>query len=151
MGSTRRNTGNVTSTVHLDKLGEQMRANAYAVMDHYAPVVKEYAKINAPWHDISGNARNSIQAESGPVEDGYAIVLSGGMFYSVFLELSNERKYAILKPTLDRYNPEIGYAVAKSLGIDAKLPKFVNAPTVTMGPADNPNMIKMTVDYEKVI
>lgn len=65
------------------------------------------AKRNAPWEDRTTNARNSIQGDFGWREDQAVIRLSGNMHYSVYLELANEKKYAILKPTIDKNAPDI--------------------------------------------
>jgi len=65
------------------------------------------AKIKAPWTDRTGNARNSIQGKFGWKGNQAVITLSGNMNYSVYLELANEKKYAILKPTVDKWTPNI--------------------------------------------
>lgn len=65
------------------------------------------AKRNAPWTDRTGNARNSIQGGYGWDGDKLVIILSGNVSYFVYLELANEKKYAILVPTTEKYTPEI--------------------------------------------
>lgn len=65
------------------------------------------AKRSAPWTDRTGNARNSIQGTAGWDGETLKVILSGGMHYSVYLELAHEKKYAILKPTIDKNAPEI--------------------------------------------
>jgi hypothetical protein len=71
------------------------------------------AKARARWTDRTANARNSIQGSSG--WDGHLlkIMLYGNMNYSVFLELAHEKKYAILKPTIERNKAEIGRGYGK--------------------------------------
>ena len=65
------------------------------------------AKWGAPWTDRTTNARNSIQGDFGWRNDQAVISLSGNVDYFVYLELANEKKYAILKPTIDKHAPSI--------------------------------------------
>lgn len=65
------------------------------------------AKRKAPWTDRTSHARQSISGTSGWEGDKLKIVLSGGMAYSVYLELAHEKRYAILKPTIDKNAPDI--------------------------------------------
>ena len=69
---------------------------------YWAPLLERYAKENAPWVDRTGHARQGIQ---GLVEDMSSeaitsIVLKGGVYYQVFLELANAGRYAIILPTI---------------------------------------------------
>lgn len=59
------------------------------------------AKRNAPWTDRTGNARKSITG-SGPevTPTNMRAALAIGMYYGVFLELSNGGKYRIVWPTV---------------------------------------------------
>lgn len=65
------------------------------------------AKKDAPWTDRTGNARNSIQGKFITRPGVSRISLSGNMAYSPELELGYEKKYAILKPTMFKYGPDI--------------------------------------------
>ena len=65
------------------------------------------AKSNGPWTDRTAAARNSIQGDFGWRGNLVVITLSGNMDYSVYLELAMERKYEILRPTVNRNAPEI--------------------------------------------
>ena len=71
------------------------------------------AKKKAPWTDRTANARNSIQGGAGWRQRKLVITLSGNMEYSVWLELANEKRYAILYPTIKRNAPEILRAYKK--------------------------------------
>lgn len=59
------------------------------------------------WRTRTGNARESINGTSGWEGGKLKVVLSGGMDYSVYLELAHEKQYAVLKPTIDKNAPEI--------------------------------------------
>ena len=65
------------------------------------------AKANAPWTDRTTHARQSIKGGADWEGKQLKVVLSGGMDYSPYLELAHEKKYAILKPTIDKNAPEI--------------------------------------------
>ena len=59
-----------------------------------------YMKYNAPWTNRTGHARQRL---TGTVEDdpkGYRIKLAHGVNYGIHLECANEKKYAILEPTI---------------------------------------------------
>lgn len=84
---------------------QKMAIQIYA--DTAAKKMMKEAKRNAPWIDRTGHARQNIEGSSGWEGDKHRIVLSGGMDYSVYLELAHEKKYAILKPTIDKNAAEI--------------------------------------------
>lgn len=75
--------------------------------DTAAKKMEAEAKRNAPWTDRTSNARNSIRGYHTWQGKRCSIVLSGNMDYSPWLELSNEKKYAILLPTIKRNTPEV--------------------------------------------
>lgn len=66
------------------------------------------AKTNAPWIDRTGNARQSIRGYTEWVNNHTLnIGISGGMDYSPYLEFCNNKKYAILYPTLLKHKNDI--------------------------------------------
>jgi len=75
--------------------------------DSAAKKMEAEAKRNAPWTDRTTNARQSLAGGAGWDGTKLKVILSGGMDYSVYLELAHEKKYAILKPTLDKNAPAI--------------------------------------------
>lgn len=97
----------VKNNFNPQKAAKQVRAAIGAYADTAAKKMEGEAKMNAPWADRTGNARNSIQGDFGWQGNKAVITLSGNMDYSVYLELAHEKKYAILKPTIDRNAPEI--------------------------------------------
>ena len=67
-----------------------------------------YAKQKAPWTDRTGKARERLKASVKKESDfKYEITLAHGVDYGVWLELANEKKYAIISPTLKYYGPLI--------------------------------------------
>jgi hypothetical protein len=59
------------------------------------------AKLNAPWTDRTGNARQGLHG--GAVLEGtdFVIYIAHTMTYGVYLELCNAGNFAILMPTLE--------------------------------------------------
>lgn len=97
----------VKNNFNPQKAAKQVRAAIGAYADTAAKKMEAEAKRNAPWQDRTGNARNSIQGNFGWQGNKAVISLSGNKEYSVYLELAHEKKYAILKPTIDRNAPEV--------------------------------------------
>lgn len=70
--------------------------------------VEDYARINARWHDRTGNARASLTGladNSNAGNDEWEIILYGGMPYSIWLETRWGGKYAIIRPTIETEAP----------------------------------------------
>jgi len=69
--------------------------------------MEAYAKTNAQWKDRTGNARQTIKGFSEVSGTKVIVGVSGNMEYSPKLELGYEKKYAILYPTIQKYQGEI--------------------------------------------
>lgn len=72
-----------------------------------AAQMESYAKQNAPWQDRSGDARRRMQGKCERREYGVRIILSGGVYYAVYLEYAMKKRWAILWPTIRKLGPEI--------------------------------------------
>lgn len=72
-----------------------------------AAKLEQVAKDEAPWQDRTGNARQTIAGVADWAADTFRVGIAGNMNYSVYLELANEKKYAILWPTINKMTPEI--------------------------------------------
>ncbi len=106
----------VENNMNFDEVARRVKAGIGLFGDTEAKRMEAYAKENRPWIDRTGNARNSIQGKFGWRGNDATIRLSGNMPYSVWLELAYGKKYAILKPTIERHAPAIlkGYKKAVS-------------------------------------
>lgn len=69
--------------------------------------VESYAKMNAPWEDQTGNARNGLTASV--FEEGGEIVLelAHTVDYGYWLEVIQDGRFAIIMPTLEAVGPEV--------------------------------------------
>ena len=97
----------VKNNFNPQKAAKQVRATIGAYADTAAKKMEAEAKKNAPWQDRTGNSRNSIQGDFNWQGNKAIIALSGNVDYFVYLELAMEKRYSILKPTIDRNAPEI--------------------------------------------
>lgn len=97
----------VTNNTNFKAVEKKIRTAIGVYADTAAKKMEAEAKNNAPWIDRTGNARNSIQGNFGWKGNQAIITLSGNMDYSVYLELAHEKRYAILKPTIERNAPEV--------------------------------------------
>jgi hypothetical protein len=62
-----------------------------------------YMKRNAPWSDISGNARAGLHATAKSIDQGKAfeLIAAHSVFYGIYLESRFSGKFAILMPTIN--------------------------------------------------
>ena len=79
---------------------------------HQAKNLESYAKKNAPWTDRTGMARKSLNATTEKRGNGIRITLAHGVDYGLWLELAHEKRFAIVKPTIELRGNEVlkGYA-----------------------------------------
>ena len=80
-----------------------------------APDVENYAKINAPWTDQTGNARNGLAARAYREKDEIGIVLYHQVPYGIWLETRFGGRYAIIEPTIQAMSPEVMAAFERIL------------------------------------
>ncbi|WP_054677005.1 hypothetical protein ACFLKB_17430 [Clostridium sp. FAM 1755] len=94
----------------IDGLSEfemQSRISISMYADIAGKKLEEYAKKNAPWKDQSDMDSETIKGGKQWEGDKCNFYVSGNMEGSPFLELCNDKKYAILKPTIDKLSPQI--------------------------------------------
>ena len=75
--------------------------------------LQEEAQKNRPWRDRTAQARQRMKGYCVKTDTGIRIYLAHGVGYGVFLEFSNEKKYAVIYPILRRKGPEIIAAAVK--------------------------------------
>lgn len=85
----------------LVKLAGAISEKGEQAMEYTMTDAENNAKNGAPWVDRTGDARKSIghkvEAEAHAIK-GHLFI---GVDYGVFLELSNQGKYRIIRPTID--------------------------------------------------
>ena len=73
--------------------------------DTVAKKMENHAKSNKPWVDRTGRAKQSLNSSWKWVGDVARVELSHGVHYGIYLEFCNERKYSIIRPTIDYISP----------------------------------------------
>lgn len=75
--------------------------------DTVANKMETHAKSNKPWVDRTGRAKQSLNSSWKWVGDVARVELSHGVHYGIYLEFCNERKYSIIRPTIDYISPSV--------------------------------------------
>lgn len=88
-------------------LNDRLAKAAHVAVDKNFIDMENYAKSHAPWTDRTGDARRSIQKIDLSTSDRILFYLIIGMPYGIWLELANQGKYQILRPTLTIQEPQI--------------------------------------------
>lgn len=104
----------------LDILALTAGEQVLSAMETAAERVEYYAKQNAPWGDITGDARSGLTASV--FEEGGDIVLelAHSVDYGIWLELKNDGQYAIIMPTLEAMGPQIlGMAAVELVSVES--------------------------------
>lgn len=77
------------------------------VAEAKAREMEVWAKANAPWQDRTGAARNGLSARVEGSRDNTTIVLSHGVDYGLWLEISNGGRYAIIAQAVDVFGASL--------------------------------------------
>ncbi|MBS5952579.1 hypothetical protein [Paraclostridium bifermentans] len=96
------------SNIAKSLIDKQVKANVALLKygDSVAKDMEAYAKTNRPWSDISGDARDRLHGDIQNLGNKVRCNISYGVDYGVYLEMCNEGKYRILKPTIDAIGPK---------------------------------------------
>ena len=73
--------------------------------DTVAKKMETHAKSNYKWTPRSGAAHQRLNGSWKWIGDVARVELSHGVYYGIYLELCNERKYSIIRPTIDYISP----------------------------------------------
>ena len=68
---------------------------------------ENYAKVNRPWTDRTGHARQRLTGYVETFSDKTRINIAHGVYYGVYLELCNEKRFAILQKTVNALSVEV--------------------------------------------
>ena len=93
---------------NLDKMETKLGAVILMYSATKASVIESKMKINRPWTDRTNMAKMTLRARvSQPSKEVVRITLSHGVDYGIWLELANEKNYAIIAPTVKEEGPRI--------------------------------------------
>lgn len=68
---------------------------------------ENYAKTHRPWTDRTGHARQRLVGWVEKLPHKVRIHIGHGVDYGIYLELCNEKRYAILEPTINAMSKEV--------------------------------------------
>lgn len=85
----------------LDSMKAKTRASLQIIADSAVKAMESYAKTNARWTDRTGNARQRLRGETRWESDALIAAITHNVDYGIWLELCNEKKYAILEDALN--------------------------------------------------
>ena len=94
---------------------DRVRRALFLLAASYAPRIEEWMKQNAPWEDVTGNARQKLYADVFELAFSVGLFIGHGVDYGKFLEHSNTGRYAIVTPALDYWTPKIWQDVKRIL------------------------------------
>ncbi len=93
---------------NLDEFQDRLK---YAVQMYASTKANEFEalmKANRKWTDRTGMAKARLNASiSEPDENTIRITLAHGVEYGIWLELANEKNFAIIAPTLSQQGPRV--------------------------------------------
>ena len=96
-----------------------------------ATVIESDMKVKRPWGDDTNAAKDRLNVSvSQPNPNIIRMTLAHGVNYGIWLELANEKKYAIIAPTVNKFAPEI---VEDLRGIMEKMGKAWTAGGQSLG------------------
>lgn len=88
----------------------------YALAQGVALEALNSAKESAPWNDQTTSARRLLFAEAFQEDKAVGFFVAHGVQYGVYLELSNDRKNEILRPTVEEYGAKYLIGVRRIVG-----------------------------------
>lgn len=97
-----------TNGIDLDAFAERLNTAVLMYADTKSTQMESYAKSNRKWTDRTGQAKATMRSVvSQPRKNLVRITLSHGVDYGIWLELANEKRYAIVIPTVEKFGPEV--------------------------------------------
>lgn len=96
---------------------EKVNDAIMAVLEYKAPDVEAHMKLNAPWKDHTGNARQGLRAQAYDLGgDQKGIILYHQVPYGIWLEVKNSGELATILPTIEVMGPEVMKSLENILG-----------------------------------
>jgi hypothetical protein len=94
--------------------GKRLLEAVLALGTYFAAKLEAYAKANASWTDRTGHARQSLIGMAVKTAAGVVIILAGLASYSIWLEIANAGRYAIILRTIEAHHAMI-FAALRAL------------------------------------
>ena len=92
----------------IDKLSNKIGAAVMMYCSTKARQLESQMKVQRPWTDRTNMAKATLNAKvSQPNPTTIRITLAHGVEYGIWLELANEKNYAIVGPTIRNESPRV--------------------------------------------
>lgn len=93
---------------NMEKFAQKIGAAVLVFANTKAVKLQATMKRNRPWTDRTGMAKATLRTTvTRPNENTIRITLAHGVSYGIWLELAHEKRFAIIKPTLEREAPKV--------------------------------------------
>ena len=93
---------------NLDEFQDRLKYAVQMYASTKANELEVLMKANRKWTDRTGMAKARLNASiSEPDENTIRITLAHGVEYGIWLELANEKNFAIIAPTLSQQGPRV--------------------------------------------
>lgn len=93
---------------NLDKMSEKLGAVLLMYAATKASDIQSKMKLNRPWTDRTNMAKTLLNVKvSQPNESTVRLTLAHGVDYGIWLELANNKNYAIIAPTIREEGPRM--------------------------------------------
>lgn len=93
---------------NLDEFQDRLKYAVQMYASTKANELEALMKANRKWTDRTGMAKARLNAStSEPDENTIRITLAHGVEYGIWLELANEKNFAIIAPTLSQQGPRV--------------------------------------------
>lgn len=104
-----------TLSPNLDRLPERVNAGIALGMQYGEDRARQYARINAPWTDRTGNARSGLDALYESDGGSHILTLFHRMPYGIWLEVAFSGRFGIIMKTLRAILPELRNAITAAV------------------------------------
>lgn len=95
-------------SANLGKMSQKVGTAVLMYAATQASQIQAYMVTNHKWTNRTFMAEKTMSAiVSRPDENTIRITLAYGVNYGIWLELANEKNYAIIQPTLNVYGPRV--------------------------------------------
>lgn len=93
---------------NLINFASRVAAACYVKLGTYAMEITADAKRNRPWTDRTGMAKATLNTTvSQPQNNKIRLTLAHGVWYGKYLEYCHGKKYAIIMPTLKKWESKV--------------------------------------------
>lgn len=96
-----------------DGYGKRVLESIWQMVQDVAVLIEQYAKVHAPWRNVTGQARATLHSWAEETARGWIITLAHGVFYGIYLE---QRGYGIIGEALEAHYAIIMQRLRRILG-----------------------------------